>query len=269
MSQLNFDANQYNPEQGQGQFSVGKHLVIIEKDEIKKAKGSDGGYLQLDLKGVGQSEGERGPYRLNLFNNGANAAATVDAAYRQLSAVCHAVGVPGMNGDTSVIWNLPFMIEVGYQRGHNPATDGSDAKGYTEVKRVLYADGTDIKPGQFGAAGGQSQGNNGGFGNQQNQQQNNGGGFNNQNQQQNNNQGSGFNQQNQQQQQQSNDQGNNQQQQNQNNGGQWQPNTGGNQNQNQQQNNNQQQGNNNAGGGQWQPGQGQQNQGQQWQPRQN
>lgn len=241
MAQLTFDSSQYNPEQGVGQLSVGRHMVVIEKDEIKKANGSNGGYLQLDLKGVNQSQGESGAYRLNLFAAGENAQKTIEIASRQLSAVCHAVGVPGLNGDTSVLWNLPFQVEVTYQKGHNPKTDGEDAKGYTEIKRVYYADGSEIKPGQYGAAQGQQQ--NGGFaggGQQQNntqQQNNNGGGFNNQNQnqqQQDNNQqqqnGGGnvqFGQQNQ-------NQGQNQQQ---NNGG-WTPGAGN---------------NNNGNNAQWQP----------------
>lgn len=245
MAQLTFDATQYNPEAGIGQLSVGRHLVVIEKDEIKKANGSNGGYLQLDLKGVNQSQGESGAYRLNLFAAGENAQKTIEIASRQLSAVCHAVGVQGMNGDTSVLWNLPFMVEVAYQKGHNPKTDGDEAKGYTEIKRVYYADGGEIKPGQFGssgAAGGQQQ-NQGGFGNQQQQTGQQG-------QQQ-------FGQQNQNQQQQVDP--NAGQQQVNNNPQFGQPQGGNLANQNPQ----------NAGGQQWQPGQGQQQGGQQWQPRTN
>ena len=248
MAQLTFDATQYNPEASIGQLSVGRHLVVIEKDEIKKANGSNGGYLQLDLKGVNQSQGESGAYRLNLFAAGENAQKTIEIASRQLSAVCHAVGVQGMNGDTSVLWNLPFMVEVAYQKGHNPKTDGDEAKGYTEIKRVYYADGGEIKPGQFGssgAAGGQQQ-NQGGFGNQQQQTGQQG-------QQQ-------FGQQNQNQ---------NQQQQVDPNAGQQQGGQAQFGQQNQGNNNGVAQQQNGQGGQQWQPGQGQQQGGQQWQPRTN
>lgn len=240
MAQLNFDASQYNPEQGGGQLSIGRHLVVIEKDEIKKAKEGAGGYLELNLKGLQKSEGERGPYRLNLFNAGANAAVTIDAANRQLSAVCHAVGVQGIGGDTSVLWNLPFVVEVGYQKGHAPGDP--DSKGYTQVNRVFYADGSEIVPGQYGAAGGQQQ-NQGGFGNQQQQTGQQG--------QQN------FSQQNQ-------NQNQNQQQQVDPNAGQQQVN---NQPQFGQQNQGQQQQGGATGSQQWQPGQGQQQGGQQWTPR--
>lgn len=245
MAQLTFDSTQYNPEQGAGQLSVGRHLVIIEGDEIKKAKESQGGYLEFKLKGIQASESERGAYRLNLFNAGPNSQVTIEAANRQLSAVCHAVGVQGLNGDTSVLWNLPFIVEVGYQRGHNPATDGEDAKGYTQVNRVLYADGGEIKPGQYGSSQGQQQ-NQGGFGQQGQQQQQTG----QQGQQQ-------FGQQNQNQNQQQVDPNQGQQQQN---GGQQQFGQQPNQVGNQQQNN---------GGQQWQPGQGNNagGNGTTWQPR--
>lgn len=247
MAQLDFDSSQYNPEQGSGQLSVGRHLVIIEKDEIKKAKENEGGYLELILKGIQKSEGERGAYRINLYNVGPNQSVTRDAAHRQLSAVCHAVGVQHIGGDSSVLHNLPFVVDVGYQKGHNPATDGDGAKGYTQVNRVFYADGSDIVPGQYGAAGGQQQ--NGGFGNGQNTNQNqgnNGGGFNNQNQNQNQQQDNT-------QQQQGNNTGNGGNVNFGNNGG---NNNGG---------NNSNQGGNNGGG--WTPGQGNTGGGQQWQPR--
>lgn len=250
MAQLTFDSSQYNPEQGVGQLSVGRHLVVIEKDEIKKANGSNGGYLQFDLKGVNQSQGETGAYRLNLFAAGENAQKTIEIASRQLSAVCHAVGVPGLNGDTSVLWNLPFMVEVAYQKGHNPKTDGEDAKGYTEIKRVYYADGSEIKPGQYGAA--QANAQQGGFGNQgqQNQNQNNGGNFGNNNQNQNQQQDNT---------QQQNSNGGNTNFGNNNGGNTNFGNNNGNTNQNQNQNN----------GGGWTPGQGNNNAGagQQWTPR--
>lgn len=243
MAQLNFDATQFNPEAGIGQLSVGRHLVVIEKDEIKKANGSNGGYLQLDLKGVRESQAESGAYRLNLFAAGENAAKTIDIASRQLSAVCHAVGVMGINGDTSVLWNLPFMVEVAYQKGHNPATDGADAKGYTEVKRVLTADGQEIKAGVIGGGQQNNQGNFGQQNGQQNTQQN-----------QNPNQGNAQFGQNQQQ-----NQNANQGQQGQQGGAQF-----GQQNQNPQ---GQQGGNGGGQQGGWQPGQGNQGGGQQWQPR--
>lgn len=255
MAQLDFDSSQYNPEQGVGQFSVGRHMVIIEKDELKKAKENEGGYLELTLKGVQKSEGERGAYRLNLFNVGQNQAVTRDAANRQLSAVCHAVGVQHTGGDTSVLWNLPFIVDVAYQKGHNPATDGDGAKGYTEVKRVFYADGSEIVPGKYGVSVGQQQ-NAGGFGQQPNTNAQNQGNFGNQPQhgQQGQQQ---FGQQNQTQSQHQQVDPNQGQQPNN------QPQFG------QPQQGNQPQGNTGSGQ-QWQPGQGNNTgSGQQWQPRTN
>lgn len=251
MAQLQFDATQYNPEQGIGHLPIGRHLVIIEADEIKKAKESQGGYLQLNLKCVqGDAQGQGHAYRLNLYNNNPQ---TVDIAHRQLSAVCYAVGVLGINGDTSVIHNLPFQVDVVAGR-----SDEAKEKGWTEVAKVYTANGEEIKAGmQPGGSKGGQQGDFGAQNNQGNQNQNNfgnnqnNGGFNN-----GNNQGGGQDQQQQFNQNTSNQgqpqfgQGN---QNNNNGGGQPQFGQGGNQ-------------NNNGG---WQPGQGNNNQGAQWQPRQN
>lgn len=243
MAQLNFDASQYNPEMGIGQLPVGRHIVIIEKDEIKKAQASDGGYLQLDLKCVqGEAQGQGQAYRLNLYNQNPK---TVDIAMRQLSAVCYAVGVLGINGDTSVLWNLPFMVDVALQKG-----DEAKEKGYTEVIRVLTVNGEEIKAGMTPGGNRQnSQQQGGGFG-QQAQQTNQGGGFGQPQQQQNQNQNQQQEQQTQQQPQFGQPQQQNQQQ---------QPQFG----QPQQTQQTQQSGwqpGNTAGGGQPQ---------QQWQPRQN
>lgn len=245
MAQFQFDATQYNPELGATGLPVGRHLVIIENDEIKKANNSDGGYLQLNLKCVqGDAVNMGQAYRLNLFSAGPNAAKTVEIASRQLSAVCYAVGVLGITGDTSVLWNIPFMVDVALQKGEE-----AKEKGYTEIVRVLTASGEEIKAGmQPGGTKQNSQQPAGNFGNQnQNQQPNNG--FGNQNNQQHQNDagqtGGGFN----------NGQNNQQQNGNVQFGQQQQNNNGG----------NQPQGNN----GGWQPGQGQQNNGNQWQPRTN
>lgn len=245
MAQLTFDATQYNPELGATGLPVGRHLVIIESDEVKKAKESDGGYLQFNLKCVhGEAVNMGAPYRLNLYNSNPK---TVEIASRQLSAVCYAVGILGIQGDTSVLFNLPFMVDVALQKG-----DEAKEKGYTEIIRVLTASGEEIKAGmQPGGSKQNSQGQGGSFGGNQQQQSNNG--FAQQNTQQQN--GNGFGQQNHNQQQQDNSQ-----QQNQNTG---------NVNFGQQNQNNNQQQNGNGNGQQWTPGQGQQQGGQQWTPRTN
>ncbi len=135
-----FNAQQYDPSQSVGGLPVGKHPVIVESSEVKANAKNDGGYLQLNLKIIdGPAAGTTGAYRLNLYHSSQQ---TVEIAHRQLSAVCHVVGVFNVQ-DSAQLHNIPFMVEVGLQKGEEAAQ-----KGYTEVKRVFDVHGNE--PGKAG-----------------------------------------------------------------------------------------------------------------------
>lgn len=133
-----FDPNQHDPSQGGGgQLPVGKHPVVIVGDEVKANKSNNGGFIEFSMQIIdGPAKGSTGAHRLNLYNQSAQAC---EIASKQLSAICHATGQfrLGANGDdTSVLHNIPFIIEVGLQKDPDAA-----AKGYTEVKRVFTVNG--------------------------------------------------------------------------------------------------------------------------------
>lgn len=131
-----FNAQQYDPTQGVGSLPIGKHPVIVESSEVKANKANDGGYLQLNLRIIdGPQQGTTGAYRLNLYHSNQQ---TVEIAHRQLSAICHVIGVFQLT-DSSQLHNLPFLIEVGPQK-NNPQ--------YTEVKKVFDMNGNE--PGKAG-----------------------------------------------------------------------------------------------------------------------
>ena len=139
-----FDARNFDPSQSAGSLPVGKHPVIIYEASIETNKAQNGGFLQLMLKIIdGPNAGQTGPYRLNLYNASAQA---VDIAHRQLSALCYVTGVFQVQ-DAQQLFNIPFMIEVGMQKGEEAA-----AKGYTEIRRVFDRNGNEPK-----AQGGQQQ----------------------------------------------------------------------------------------------------------------
>ena len=150
-----FNAQQYDPTQGGGSLPVGRHPVIIESSEVKANKANDGGYLQLNLKLIdGPQMGTTGAYRLNLYHSNPQ---TAEIAHRQLSAICHCVGVFNVQ-DSSQLHNIPFIIEVGSQ------------KGYTEVKKVFDINGNEPGKAGQGAPAAQPQQQpaaQGGFGQQQ------------------------------------------------------------------------------------------------------
>lgn len=164
-----FNPMDFDPSQGGGQWPLGKHPVIIESAEVKATNDNNSGMLIFSLKIIdGPNAGHTGPYRLNLYNQSAKAA---EIAHRQLSAVCHVTQTYQLGPDGTqlqYLFNKPFVIEVGYQKGEEPGPQNPDAKGYTEIKRVFDMAGNE--PGKKGQA---QQSAPQGFGNQQQ-----GGGFN-------------------------------------------------------------------------------------------
>ena len=139
-----FNAQQFDPTQGGGSLPVGRHPVIVESSEVKANKANDGGYLQLNLKLIdGPQMGTTGAYRLNLYHSNPQ---TAEIAHRQLSAICHVIGVFNVQ-DSEQLHNIPFIIEVGFQKGHEPGSN-PEAKGYTEVKKVFDINGHE--PGKAG-----------------------------------------------------------------------------------------------------------------------
>ena len=161
-----FNAQQYDPTQGGGSLPVGRHPVIVESSEVKANKANDGGYLQLNLKLIdGPQMGTTGAYRLNLYHSNPQ---TAEIAHRQLSAICHVIGVFNVQ-DSQQLHNIPFIVEVGLQKGEEAAQ-----KGYTEVKKVFDINGNEPGKAGQGAPAAQPQQQpaaQGGFGQQQPAQQ--------------------------------------------------------------------------------------------------
>jgi hypothetical protein len=160
-----FNAQQFDPTQGGGSLPVGRHPVIVESSEVKANKANDGGYLQLNLKLIdGPQTGTTGAYRLNLYHSNPQ---TAEIAHRQLSAICHVIGVFNVQ-DSQQLHNIPFIVEVGLQKGEEAAQ-----KGYTEVKKVFDINGNEPGKAGQGAAPAQPQQKpaQGGFGQQQPAQQ--------------------------------------------------------------------------------------------------
>lgn len=141
-----FNPMEFDPSQGGSAWPLGKHPVIIESAEVKPTKDNSSGYLQLNLKVIdGPNAGHVGAYRLNLYNQSQEAA---QIAHRQLSAVCHVTQTFQLGPDGTqlqYLFNKPFVIEVGMQKGQE-----AQEKGYTEIKRVYDMAGNE--PGKTGQA---------------------------------------------------------------------------------------------------------------------
>lgn len=140
-----YDATKYDPNQGIPQMPVGKHPVVVSASEVRPTKDNTGGLLELTLTIIeGPAKNQTGAYRLNLWNASQQA---VEIAHRQMSALCHAIGVFQVN-DSQQLHNLPFIVDVGLQKDPEAA-----AKGYTEVKRIFDKNGNEPgKPANNAAA---------------------------------------------------------------------------------------------------------------------
>ena len=106
---------------------IGWHPMHIVESEMKATKKGDGQYLQLVAKVLdGPFKGRPLWVRLNLVNPNQTA---VDIAQRELSAICHAVGMLHI-GDSQQLHHRPFLGNVEFKpaSGTNPA--GNELSGY-------------------------------------------------------------------------------------------------------------------------------------------
>lgn len=104
-----FDANTVEP----ADFSAlpaGDYVVLISSSEWKDSK-SGGQYLALTLQVLeGAHAGRFLWHNLNLNHSNAQAS---EIAYRELSAICRAVGRFQIN-DSEELYNIPLIVKVAY-----------------------------------------------------------------------------------------------------------------------------------------------------------
>lgn len=171
-----FNAQQFTPSFGGGtpQLPPGKgYKVVIVNSGGEDTKNGQGGFIFVEATPVeGQHVGKKQVIRFNVHNTNPK---TVEIAQEQLSALSHVLGKLAWQ-TTEELHNIPFMIDVDWQKGHEP----SEAKpngGYTEVTALYDVNGRKAGeaangPQQLRQGGQQG----GGFGGQQQGQQQ-GGGF--------------------------------------------------------------------------------------------
>lgn len=109
-----FDANTVAPATEYQALPSGEYLMAVTESEMKETKGGTGQYLQMTFTvlnaAVQEHLGRKVFVRLNLIN--ANQTA-VDIAQRELSAICHAVGVLKLQ-DSQQLHDLPMCCKVAH-----------------------------------------------------------------------------------------------------------------------------------------------------------
>jgi hypothetical protein len=109
MAQLNFDASRVEPATGMDAIPAGWYNVMVDQSEMKPTR--DGAGTRLNIRYVvldGQYQGRKVFHGLNLQHSNPQ---TVEIAYKQLSALAHAVGVLQV-ADSQQLHNIPLKIKV-------------------------------------------------------------------------------------------------------------------------------------------------------------
>lgn len=142
MVAYNFNATQHTPEFGVGNagLPVGEYLGCVGDSGDKDTSDGKGKMMVFDLTPIeGPQKGNVQPLRLNLLNPSQQA---VEIAQKQLAALCFVCGKQGFN-DTRELHGIPFRFVVGFQKGQEPSPEKPNG-GYTEVKKLKFADGREI-----------------------------------------------------------------------------------------------------------------------------
>lgn len=128
-----FDASQVDPTNSFDPIPPGKYPMMFTDSEMKTTKEGTGQYLQLTAEVIdGPCKGRLIWTRLNLQNPNQT---TVEIAQRELSAICHSVGVLQVQ-DSAQLHNLPFLATVKIR----PAKGDFDAS--NEIKNYEPLNGT-------------------------------------------------------------------------------------------------------------------------------
>lgn len=125
-----FNAAEVEPQSTFDPIPAGEYIAMIVDSEMKPTKNGLGEYLQLVFEVCdGEHSGRKIFARLNLNNQNQTA---VEIAQRELSAICHAVGVLTPN-DSSDLHDKPMSIKVKIRQspGYDPQNEIS---GYSALK---------------------------------------------------------------------------------------------------------------------------------------
>lgn len=130
-TQLQFDSTEVDPAKPFEVLPKDKYQVIISDTEMKDTKSGTGQYLQCEYTIVdGEYQGRKLWSRHNLVNPNKTAE---EIARRELSAICHAVGVLKVN-DSAELHDRPLMIEVSIGKNKDTGDATNEIKGWSALE---------------------------------------------------------------------------------------------------------------------------------------
>jgi hypothetical protein len=134
-----FDATQIDPNTRPEPVPDGWYNVMITQGENKATKSGTGGLAELGMKILdGDHAGKMLFDRLNLWNQNPVA---VEIAQKQLSAICHAIGVYQVN-NLQQLFGKPLMARVVKTPPTEKYDAGNEVKSYDKVGSHPTASGS-------------------------------------------------------------------------------------------------------------------------------
>jgi hypothetical protein len=132
MALLNFDSSQVAPDTGVGDpIPAGWYNVMMDESDVKPTKAEGGMYLECRFNIIdGQFAGRKLFARFNIRN--ANPMAQ-EIGYKQLSAVCHAVGMVGMVADSQMLHGKPLKVKVKVRKADGDYEASNDITAYKNI----------------------------------------------------------------------------------------------------------------------------------------
>lgn len=134
---IDFDASKVEPAKPFEAVPTGWYKCAMTASEGKPAStGAGNGYAECEYTIIeGEYQGRKLFDRLNLWNTNPVA---VEIAYKQMSAICHAVGVIQIN-DTALLHNRPLMVRA-VLKPAGPGANGIHYDASNEVKGYKAVD---------------------------------------------------------------------------------------------------------------------------------
>jgi hypothetical protein len=136
MANLNFNANEVEPSAPITILPPGRYPMAITKTEMKPTRAGNGSYLSVEFT-ISSGNGANRKLWANLNLDNPNQQ-TVDIARRELSAICHAVGVLQVN-DSDELLGRELMVDVAVGKRRDTGEDQNVIKGYSSISAPMPA----------------------------------------------------------------------------------------------------------------------------------
>ena len=130
MANLSFDATAIEPSAPITILPPGRYPMAITKTEMKPTRAGNGSYLSVEFT-ISSGNGANRKLWANLNLDNPNQQ-TVDIARRELSAICHAVGVLQVN-DSDELLGRELMVDVAVGKRRDTGEDQNVIKGYSSI----------------------------------------------------------------------------------------------------------------------------------------